>query len=82
MDAILNLTPIPNPSPVEKKISTGEGVTPPPVRAVSERGEAGRGVEPAWPPVDVIVGNPPFLGVSKLRSELGDVYSGITVQGI
>ncbi|MEP7200776.1 MAG: DNA methyltransferase, partial [Chloroflexota bacterium] len=30
--------------------------------------------EPEWSPVDVIVGNPPFLGGSKLRGELGDEY--------
>ena len=34
----------------------------------------GRASEPEWPAVDVIVGNPPFLGVSKLRRELGDPY--------
>lgn len=27
-----------------------------------------------WPAVDVIVGNPPFLGGSKMRGELGDEY--------
>ena len=27
--------------------------------------------EPAWPKVDFIVGNPPFLGASKKRQELG-----------
>ena len=27
-----------------------------------------------WPAVDFIVGNPPFLGTKKLRSELGDEY--------
>ncbi len=27
-----------------------------------------------WPRVDVIVGNPPFLGGGKLRGELGDEY--------
>ena len=32
-------------------------------------------VEPAWPAADVIIGNPPFLGGSKLRSELGDEYT-------
>ena len=32
------------------------------------------GSEPDWPPVDVIVGNPPFLGGSLLRGELGDAY--------
>lgn len=28
--------------------------------------------EPDWPEVDVIVGNPPFLGGNKIRAELGD----------
>ena len=31
-------------------------------------------VEPAWPAVDVIIGNPPFLGDKKMRTELGDPY--------
>ena len=30
--------------------------------------------EPIWPKVDAIVGNPPFLGGSKKRRELGDNY--------
>jgi type II restriction/modification system DNA methylase subunit YeeA len=30
--------------------------------------------EPDWPAVDVIVGNPPFLGGYRLRSELGNEY--------
>ena len=30
--------------------------------------------EPEWPAVDVIVGNPPFLGSKKMRRELGDEY--------
>ncbi len=35
----------------------------------------GTGVrEPEWPAVDVIVGNPPFLGGNKMRKELGDEY--------
>lgn len=28
-----------------------------------------------WPAVDVIIGNPPFLGGSKMRGELGDEYT-------
>lgn len=36
--------------------------------------EEGNPTEPDWPPVDVIVGNPPFLGQSRKRSELGDDY--------
>ncbi len=31
--------------------------------------------ESTWPVVDVIIGNPPFLGDKKMRSELGDVYT-------
>jgi hypothetical protein len=32
------------------------------------------GSEAQWPKADVIVGNPPFLGGSKKRGELGDAY--------
>ena len=35
----------------------------------------GRPVEPEWPEADVIIGNPPFLGGSKIRRELGDKYA-------
>ncbi len=31
-------------------------------------------IEPEWPAADVIIGNPPFLGGKRLRSELGDAY--------
>lgn len=34
----------------------------------------GQPIEPDWPAVDVIVGNPPFLGGKKMRGELGDEY--------
>ncbi len=33
-----------------------------------------RPVEAAWPKADVVVGNPPFLGGSKKRRELGPAY--------
>ena len=36
--------------------------------------ENGQPCEPEWPEVDVIIGNPPFLGGGKLRAELGDAY--------
>jgi type II restriction/modification system DNA methylase subunit YeeA len=36
--------------------------------------ENGKPLEPEWVNVDVIIGNPPFLGGSKLRRELGDKY--------
>ncbi len=34
----------------------------------------GKPVEPAWPDAEFIIGNPPFLGGSKMRAELGDEY--------
>jgi len=36
--------------------------------------EDGNPVEPAWEPVDVIVGNPPYLGGSLIRGELSEKY--------
>jgi len=36
--------------------------------------EEGQPVEPEWPEADVVIGNPPFLGGSKARRELGDQY--------
>ncbi|MHB9101564.1 MAG: DNA methyltransferase, partial [Sulfuricella sp.] len=35
----------------------------------------GNTVEAQWPTVDAIIGNPPFLGGSKMRGELGDDYT-------
>ncbi|MBU1426898.1 MAG: N-6 DNA methylase [Gammaproteobacteria bacterium] len=32
-------------------------------------------LEARWPVVDVIIGNPPFLGDKKMRAELGDAYT-------
>ncbi|GAB5606338.1 class I SAM-dependent DNA methyltransferase [Sideroxyarcus sp. TK5] len=32
-------------------------------------------IEAGWPTVDAIVGNPPFLGGSKMRGELGNQYT-------
>jgi type II restriction/modification system DNA methylase subunit YeeA len=32
----------------------------------------GKPVEPAWPEADFIIGNPPFLGGKRLRTELGN----------
>ncbi|CAG0985589.1 hypothetical protein ARNL5_02824 [Anaerolineae bacterium] len=34
----------------------------------------GKPYEPEWPEVDVIMGNPPFLGGKRLRTELRDAY--------
>jgi type II restriction/modification system DNA methylase subunit YeeA len=48
-------------------------LTPSP--SMGEGGGEGEIVEAQWPTVDVIIGNPPFLGGSKMRSELGDDYT-------
>lgn len=37
--------------------------------------EQGKPVEPEWPEADVIIGNPPFLGGSRVRGELGNEYT-------
>src|SRR5215216_232798 len=42
--------------------------------AVLAYDENGHPTEPTWPIVDVIIGNPPFLGDKKMRAELGDKY--------
>jgi type II restriction/modification system DNA methylase subunit YeeA len=34
----------------------------------------GNAAEPEWPEAEVIVGNPPFLGGKRLRTELGEEY--------
>jgi hypothetical protein len=34
----------------------------------------GKPYEPEWANVDVVIGNPPFLGDKKMRGELGDQY--------
>ena len=40
--------------------------------AILERDESGNPCEPAWPAVDYIVGNPPFLGHVSFRAQIGD----------
>ena len=42
--------------------------------AILTQDSEGKAVEPEWPQADCIIGNPPFLGDKKMRSELGDVY--------
>ena len=43
--------------------------------AILAHDKEGKPVEPEWPEAEVIIGNPPFLGGSKLRSELGNSYT-------
>ena len=42
--------------------------------AIADRSEPDHPCEPQWPAAEFIVGNPPFLGGKRLRSELGDAY--------
>ncbi len=42
--------------------------------AILESDDAGCPSEPQWPEADVIIGNPPFLGGKKQRTELGEDY--------
>jgi len=74
-DAIL--PPLPHP----KSLPQNEGGTSSPASSPHNlsspshlvgEGAGGWGVD--WPQVDVIVGNPPFLGGKKQRRELGDQY--------
>ena len=44
--------------------------------AVLDDSDPDRPQEPEWPQVDIIVGNPPFLGGSYLRARLGNDYVG------
>jgi hypothetical protein len=43
-------------------------------QAANQAGKSLRVYEPQWPAVDVIIGNPPFLGSIKQREELGENY--------
>jgi type II restriction/modification system DNA methylase subunit YeeA len=36
--------------------------------------DQGRPIEPAWPEAEIIIGNPPFLGDKKMRSQLDHKY--------
>jgi type II restriction/modification system DNA methylase subunit YeeA len=42
--------------------------------AILATDQNGNPTEPEWPQADVIVGNPPFLGGKRLRTELGSDY--------
>lgn len=42
--------------------------------AILVRNESGKPYKPEWPDADVVIGNPPFLGDKKMRTELGNNY--------
>ena len=62
-------SPAPAPTPASAPPARGPHPNPPPA------GEgAAAPTEAAWPRADVVVGNPPFIGVSRKRRELGAAY--------
>src|SRR5947209_4536397 len=42
--------------------------------AILDLSDPGNPKEPDWPDAEFVVGNPPFLGDKKMRTELGDGY--------
>jgi hypothetical protein len=63
--------------PVEQKPASNLGSDPRPKGAGSDpnlRTANTQAVEAQWPQASVVIGNPPFLGGSKKRRELGDAY--------
>ncbi|MFZ7096092.1 class I SAM-dependent DNA methyltransferase [Luteimonas dalianensis] len=55
------------PSPVTREMIPDETARKPVERYVNPR-------KAAWPEADFVVGNPPFIGASSMRSALGDGY--------
>jgi len=43
--------------------------------AILDLSDANNPKEPEWPEADFVVGNPPFLGNKRMRTELGDEYT-------
>ena len=64
-----NIIPLDNEEPILQKL---DQITL--MDAIVDRSHPAGPREPEWPAADVIVGNPPFLGAGKLRTELGDKY--------
>ena len=57
------------PLPILKPIQTIHYID-----AILAYDDSGNPIEPEWPAADVIIGNPPFLGDKRMRTELGDDY--------
>ena len=62
-DALIEFLPSPNKLPLPPGEGRGEG-SPSPLA-----------VEAVWPKASVVIGNPPYLGDKRMRSELGDDYT-------
>ena len=64
-----NIIPLDNEEPILQKLDQVALMD-----AIVDRTHPAGPREPEWPAADVVVGNPPFLGNKRLRSELGDEY--------
>jgi len=64
-----NVMPLDDEEPILEPLDQVEGKD-----AILDLSQPDHPCEPAWPKVDVVVGNPPFLGGKRLRKELGDEY--------
>jgi len=64
-----NVMPLDDEEPILEPLDQVEGKD-----AILDLSQPDHPCEPAWPKVDVVVGNPPFLGGKRLRTELGDEY--------
>ena len=64
-----NIIPLDNEEPILQKL---DQITL--MDAILDRSHPAGPREPEWPPADVIVGNPPFLGGKRLKTELGEEY--------
>jgi len=75
-DNIMKMDAIMSPLPSSPKSAGGKTLKSESSADLGEvsRSDGGGTVEPQWTPVDVIIGNPPFLGGNKIRAELGDDY--------
>ena len=65
-----NVMPLDDEEPILEPLDQVEGKD-----AILDLSQPDHPCEPAWPKVDVVVGNPPFLGGGFLRSALGNDYA-------
>ena len=75
-DALISPRPLVGEGLGERDAATARPL-PNPLPQVGEGTNVKRNLfdEAQWPTVDAIIGNPPFLGGSKMRGELGDDYT-------
>jgi type II restriction/modification system DNA methylase subunit YeeA len=64
-----NVMPLDDEEPILEPLDQVEGKD-----AILDLSDPDHPGEAVWPQVDVVVGNPPFLGGKRLRKELGDEY--------